>query len=295
MTEKRLAESANIDALCTEDVLRIINEQDALISAVIAAAVPVIARVVDDVAERVGRGGRLIYCGAGTSGRLGVLDASEMPPTFHTDPSMVVGIISGGDSALRKSSEHKEDNAGGPCDEFDDLNVNENDSVIGVAAGGTTPWVWGALRLANQRGAMSCLMCCVDAASIDRPERVDHMIELPVGPEVVTGSTRMKAGTVTKLALNMISTTVMIKLGKTWGNLMVDLSARCDKLVDRAARIVSTQCDVSRDEAIAILDRADGRVKVALVMAKRGVERDEAQRLLTEHDQQLRPIVGNPI
>lgn len=297
LTEHRLGASGDLDALSVEQALQLINDQDATIGGVVRQQIPAMAKLVTDTVAALRRGGRLIYVGAGTSGRLGVLDASECPPTFHTDPSRVVGIIAGGDASLRRSSEGMEDNTDGARAELERLNVDRADVVIGIAAGGTTPYVLGALRMSKQRGAVTGLISCVDtrdAAAIYPGLEVDHVVALCVGPEVVTGSTRMKAGTATKLALNMISTTTMVQLGKTWGNLMVDLRTTNAKLTDRGARIIESQCSVSRDEALALLDRAQGRVKVALVMARRGVKAQEAQRLLDEHGQRLRPILGPP-
>ena len=233
LTEQRLDDSRDLDAMSAVDVLKTINDQDASIAAVVRGATPAMAALVDTIVERMRHGGRLIYLGAGTSGRLGVLDASECPPTFHSDPNQVVGLIAGGDSALRRSSEGKEDDPEGARDALDELNVNANDTVVGIAAGGTTPYVLGALDLAKARGAATALITCVEPESRSgspRPDSPEHLIALPVGPEVVTGSTRMKAGTATKMALNMISTAVMVALGKTWGNLMVDLRATNAKL-----------------------------------------------------------------
>lgn len=301
LTEQRLAASAELDALSTEDALRVINEQDATIAATVRDAIPAIAALVDVIVERMQRGGRLVYIGAGTSGRLGVLDASECPPTFHCDPNDVIGIIAGGDGALRKSSEGMEDDPDGAVSEFKRINLGEHDVLIGIAAGGTTPYVQGGIQLANQHGAATALMCCVTREQLQSDNNalaalaaMDHLIALPVGPEVVTGSTRMKAGTATKLALNMISTAVMVRLGKTWGNLMVDLRATNAKLRDRAARILQSQCDLSRDAALHLLDEAEGRVKHALIMHLKQVDFNEANALLEHHQQQLRPILGDP-
>jgi N-acetylmuramic acid 6-phosphate etherase len=314
-TEQRLDATMAIDAVDTEQVLRMINTQDAQIHAVVRKQIPAITKLVQAVVERLNRGGRLIYVGAGTSGRLGVLDASECPPTFFCDPGQVIGIIAGGDTALRKSSEGAEDDPCGAHEQLTALNVHENDIVVGIMAGGTTPYVWGALRFAADRNAATALICCVTLHTIlprskaplhtakDKPTaphkpqlpvQVDHPIELVVGPEVVTGSTRMKAGTATKLALNMITTGAMIQLGKTWGNLMVDLRATNTKLADRASRILMTQCDLSREQALKLLESAGGRVKIALVMANRNIDAPAAQLLLDRHQQKLRPILGAP-
>jgi len=313
LTEQRLHTSAALDTLTATEVLTVINEQDATLPAVVKQAIPRIAKVIESVVKAMKKGGRLIYLGAGTSGRLGVLDASECPPTFHSDPDQVVGIIAGGDTALRKSSEGREDEPDGARDEFERLSVGGGDVVIGIAAGGTTPYVLGGIRIAKQRGAATSLICCVTQDQLGgtttgpapalppaTPEllnslaAIDHLISLPVGAEVITGSTRMKAGTATKLVLNMISTTVMVQLGKVWGNLMIDLKATNAKLRDRAGRIIASQSDIPREEAMALLDKAGGRVKLALVMARRGVDAEEAQRMLDGHGQLLRPIIGDP-
>ncbi|MCC7145493.1 MAG: N-acetylmuramic acid 6-phosphate etherase [Phycisphaeraceae bacterium] len=293
LTEQPLAAAAELDALPIEGVMRVINDQDATIAGVVRGAIPALAKLVEDAVKRVRRGGRLIYLGAGTSGRLGVLDASECPPTFFVDPGVVVGIIAGGDAALRKSSEGKEDDPAGAEGEFERLRLAADDLVLGIAAGGTTPYVLGGLKMARQRGAGTGLLTCVNAAELGSIS-ADHVITLPVGPEVVAGSTRMKAGTATKLALNMISTTLMVQLGKTWGQLMVDLRATNAKLRDRAARILMGQTNLARAAALELLDRADGRVKLALVMALKQVEAKEAQRLLDEQEGKLRGVVGRP-
>ena len=291
LTEQRLAASANLDALSVEETLRLINDQDATVAAAVREAIPAIAALVERVVAAMRQGGRLIYLGAGTSGRLGVLDASECPPTFFCEPGQVVGIIAGGDTALRKSSEGAEDDPDGAHAELERLQVNERDVVVGIAAGGTTPYVLGALTFAKERGASTGMLCC---ARLRENKGIDHVIELCVGPEVLTGSTRLKAGTATKLALNMISTTTMVQLGKAWGNLMVDLRATNVKLRDRAIRILTSQTDLSRQAAAELLDRAAGRVKLALVMAKRNVDAGEAQRVLDANHGLLRPILGPP-
>ena len=298
-TEQRLTASAALDTLATADVLRVINDQDATIAGVVRQAIPQLARLVDAVARALRDGGRLIYLGAGTSGRLGVLDASECPPTFHSDPEQVVGVIAGGDAALRRAGEAAEDDEPAGAAAIADLDVSRRDVVLGIAAGGTTPYVWGALAEAAHRGATTAMLTCVPLGRIarlrDRPTPApDHLIELPVGPEVITGSTRLKAGTATKLALNMITTTAFVALGKTWGNLMIDLRASNAKLRDRALRILTSQTDLPPDQARDCLDRAGGRVKLALVMARLDVDAAEAQRRLEAADGRLRAILGPP-
>lgn len=249
-----------------------------------------IAAFVDLVHPRLAGGGRLIYLGAGTSGRLGVLDASECPPTFQTDPAMVIGLIAGGDGALRRSSENKEDDPAGAHPELDALGIGPGDAVLGIAAGGTTPYVRGGVEHAKARGAATGLLVCTP---LDRPAWCDVLITVRTGPEVVTGSTRMKAGTATKMVLNMVSTACMIRLGKTYADLMVDLRATNDKLRDRAARIVSDITGADRDEAFILLDRADGHAKVAAVMGVLGVEAADARRRLDESGGSLRAVIGD--
>lgn len=297
-TERRLPDAPQLDALDTTQLLTAINDQDALVHAAVRRAIPAIARLVDDAAQRMGRGGRLIYLGAGTSGRLGVLDASECPPTFCCDANQVIGIIAGGDGALRKSSEGREDEYDGARAELRRLEIDDRDTVVGIAAGGTTPYVWGALDLGRERGCGTALITCVDLPAILRHNPnlrpPHHVIELITGPEILTGSTRMKAGTATKLALNMISTSLMVKLGKVWGNLMVDLRASNVKLRDRAIRILVSQTGLSREQASVLLDQAQGSVKVALVMAHKRVDSTQAQQLLATSRQQLRDVLGSP-
>ncbi len=296
LTEQRNEATRALDDCTVEEALRLINAQDAEVPAAVGRAVPALTALVERVVKGMQKGGRLIYVGAGTSGRLGVLDASEIPPTFHADPDRVVGIIAGGDSALRVSSEGKEDDPEGAVSALEPLGLDADDTLVGIAAGGTTPYVWGAIDYAKKRGAGTAMICCValDGVPQARDIHVDNAIELLVGPEVVTGSTRMKSGTATKLALNMISTVAMVRLGKVWGNLMIDLKASNAKLRDRAARIIVSQSDLNRDAALDLLDDADGRVKLALVMAARGVDRSGAQHLLDTHEQRLRPILGAP-
>jgi N-acetylmuramic acid 6-phosphate etherase len=239
------------------------------------------------------QGGRLIYVGAGTSGRLGVLDAAECPPTFGTPPDMVVGIIAGGLPALVKSVEGAEDDVNAGIGEMDARRVGPNDVVVGIAASGTTPFVRAALGRAQALGARTILVSMSEPPSLLR-DTCDACITVPVGPEVVTGSTRMKSGTATKLVLNTLTTGAMIRLGKTYGNLMVDLRAWNDKLIDRSQRILMETTGLGREESRAVLDAAGGSVKTAIVMARRGVPRADAERLLDEFAGRLRPIVGDP-
>ena len=283
LTEQRLAESMGLDAMSVEDAVALMNAQDA---AAVAAERENVAKAVRIVAEALRAGGRLFYFGAGTSGRLGVLDAAECPPTFRTDPQMVQGVIAGGEAAMFRAQEGAEDRAEDGTAYVDAKDVGPNDVVIGIAAGGTTPFVHGALRRAAERGAKTIFLSCVQPV-MGEPT-VDVVIRPLTGPEVVTGSTRLKAGTATKLVLNMISTLAMVRLGKVYGNLMVDLRATNQKLWDRGVRIVSTVTGLGRDDAMQLLRRADGHVKAAVVMHERRVELDEARRLLDRAGGRLR-------
>jgi len=285
-TEQRHARSMDFDALSViESVDLMIDDHRAVLDALHAAREP-LAKFIEELVPRISGGGRLIYLGAGTSGRLGVLDASECPPTFHIEPGQIVGLIAGGDSALRTSSEGMEDDPEGARGELERLNVNDRDTVLGIAAGGTTPYVLGGIAIASERGAMTGLLTCSGNAS---PRAVDHVIVLNTGAELLTGSTRLKAGTATKIALNIITTTLFARLGKTFGNLMVDLRATNDKLADRAIRIlIDLFPNLSREEAAEILSRASGRLKAAIVMHGCGVDLPAASGLLTEHGGRLR-------
>ncbi|MGH7650422.1 MAG: N-acetylmuramic acid 6-phosphate etherase [Gemmatimonadaceae bacterium] len=280
-TERRNPRTASIDLASPLAIVDMINAEDARVPEAVATQREQIARAIE-LAEATFRGsGRLFYVGAGTSGRLGVLDASECPPTFGTNPEMVQGIIAGGLPALTRSQEGAEDIVQHGARVIDEHGVNAKDFVIGIAASGTTPYVRAALERAVEIGATTGIVACSPPPA-DLVAKVDVTMLPIVGPEVVTGSTRMKAGTATKLILNMITTGAMIRLGKTYGNLMVDLKATNNKLVDRSQRIVMEVCGVSREEAKLWLDRADKSVKTAIVMQKKGVSREEAERLLAE-------------
>ncbi len=265
------------------ELVELFNREDRAVLDALDAARPALTAFLEAAEARWLAGGRLIYVGAGTSGRLGVLDASECPPTFQSPPERVVGIIAGGDSALRKSSEGKEDDPRGAEADLAALRMTGGDIVVGIAAGGTTPYVLGALRHARTApmtgsAPLTALLCCTPVSA----DAADHVIHLPTGPEVLTGSTRLKAGTATKLALNIISTTLMIRSGRVYQNLMVDLRASNDKLRDRAARVVATLTGLSREGSLLLLDRAAGAVKTAVVMHHRGVDREEAERMLKQ-------------
>ena len=283
-TEQR-HESDAIDRLSSDrltDAL-LIDQLDAVKAA--TAAGPSMTAFVDELLPRVQAGGRLFYLGAGTSGRLGVLDASECPPTFNSDPSTVIGIIAGGDSALRRSSEAREDDSTGAHGELESQAVGPDDTVLGIAAGGTTPWVLGGVREASRRGAMTGLMTC---AALPDSAHADHHIHLETGAELVTGSTRLKAGTATKIALNTITTSLFVRLGKVYEGLMVDLKATNSKLHDRCLRILCELCPgMDRAAADDLLQQSDGQLKVAILMARSGIDGVEASRLLSLHEGDL--------
>jgi N-acetylmuramic acid 6-phosphate etherase len=280
-TEHRNPGSMHLDTLDAGAIAALMADDHRAATDAVAAAAPAIGALVEGMVPKFQAGGRLVYFGAGTSGRLGVLDASECPPTFMSDPGQVVGIIAGGDSALRRSSEGREDEWDGARAEIERLDIGPRDTVVGIAAGGTTPYPLGAIRIAKERGAATAFISCVPMA---RPVDCDHLIVLDTGPEVLTGSTRLKAGSATKLALNCITTALFTRLGKVRGNLMVDLAATNDKLVDRAIRTVR-QFDPSltREQAWALLE-ANGR------SVKRAIDVPNWQPTLRGEHVQLRPI-----
>ncbi len=293
LTERRNPRSADIDIADAQTLVDLINAEDSTVPAIVAGARLEIAAAVALIERSFRAGGRLLYVGAGTSGRLGVLDASECPPTFGTDPAMVVGVIAGGLTALVKPAEGAEDDVNLGVAAIDTHGVMAADTVVGIAASGGTPYVRAALGRAQTIGAATVLVTCAEPPRVLR-ETCDVVIVLPTGPEVVTGSTRMKAGTATKLVLNTLTTAAMIRLGKTYGNLMVDLQAWSQKLVDRGERIVMEVTGSTRDEARAAIDRAGGSVRTAMVMAKTGMNREAAQAQLAQHDNRVRAVLGDP-
>lgn len=279
LTEQRNPRTMGLHNLTARECVQLIAQEDRAVLEAMDKAGPALAAFIEAAESGFVAGGRLVYLGAGTSGRLGVLDASEAPPTFQVSPDRIIGIIAGGDGALRKSSESKEDDPKGAWPELEKLGLNANDAVIGIAAGGTTPYVLGAFQFTNSLASrpVTAMLSC---SPVPKPDGADHLIVLETGPEVLTGSTRMKAGTATKLALNTISTTLMIRSGRVFENLMVDLRATNDKLRDRAARIVGTLTGLARAESLELLDRAHGRVKVAVLMHRRGIDGTQAERVL---------------
>jgi N-acetylmuramic acid 6-phosphate etherase len=281
LTEQRNPRSQRIDQLSALEIVDVINAEDRLVAPAVSDERLRIARAIDLVVDCLGRGGRLIYVGAGTSGRLGVLDASEMPPTFRTDPEMVQGVMAGGFEALLRAQEGAEDHPEDGAAAIDERDVKPEDFVLGIATSGTTPFVHGALKRARERGARTgFLLCTYPSEALLQAH--DVVIAPLVGPEVITGSTRMKAGTATKMVLNMISTGAMVKLGKVHGNLMVDLQVTCQKLQDRGERILMETLGVERDEAERLLDASGGHVKTAIVMHRLGVDAEAARKRLEE-------------
>ncbi len=283
MLEKLLTEqvnpaSENIDALPTVQVLRIVNAEDQKVAAAVAAEIPNIAMAVDVTVDRISKGGRLFYIGAGTSGRLGVLDAAECPPTFNVPPEMVQGIIAGGEPALHRAGEASEDDAGLGAADLAVRGFTVKDVLVGIAASGRTPYVLGAVEAARELGAVTIGISCTPDSELARA------VEIPItplpGPEILAGSTRMKAGTATKLVLNMLSTAVMIRLGYVFGNLMVNVQPRNSKLEDRAKRIIAQATGVDSAIAGALLQQAGSDVKTAIVMARLGVPKVEAEKRL---------------
>ncbi|MBT2364778.1 N-acetylmuramic acid 6-phosphate etherase [Streptomyces sp. ISL-10] len=290
-TEAFRPELADIDRLPTLEIARIMNGEDETVPAAVAAQLPVIADAIDATAERMARGGRLIYAGAGTAGRLGVLDASECPPTFNTDPSEVTGLIAGGPAAMFTAVEGAEDSKELAAADLDALKVTGDDTVVGISASGRTPYAIGAVEHARSLGALTIGLSSNAASALGAA--AEHGIEVVVGPELLTGSTRLKAGTAQKLVLNMISTITMIRLGKTYGNLMVDVRASNDKLRARSRRIVSLATGAREEEIEAALEATDGEVKNAILMILGGVDAPRAASLLMSSAGHLRAALSH--
>ncbi|HUF14176.1 MAG TPA: N-acetylmuramic acid 6-phosphate etherase [Longimicrobiales bacterium] len=292
LTEQRNPRSARIDTLSTIEVVDLINAEDRMVAEAVREERREIAHCVDLVVDCFERGGRLFYVGAGTSGRLGVLDAAEMPPTYGIDPRMVQGIIAGGLDALVVAQEGAEDRPEDGAAAIDECGVDGNDFVLGIATSGTTPFVHGALARARERGARTgFLLCTYPPASL--LDSHDVVIAPLVGPEVITGSTRMKAGTATKMVLNTITTAAMVRTGRVFGNLMVDLQVTCEKLRDRGERILMETLRVDREAAADLLERADGHVKTGIVMGRLGIDRAEARRRLDDAGGLIASVVGD--
>lgn len=289
LTEERNPLTTNIDTLSTFEMLSLINAEDQKVALAVRAELPHIAAAVDAITERMQRGGRLVYIGAGTSGRLGVLDASECPPTFGTLPELVIGLIAGGPAALTEAIENAEDDRAGGAAEIAELNINPNDCVVGIAASGRTPYAMGGLQEAKRRGALTISLTC------NRPSPLEELADLGIAPivgaEVISGSTRLKAGTAQKMVLNMLSTAVMIKLGKTYSNLMVDVQPTNSKLRQRALRIVASATGLNLKQAAGLLRACKGEVKTAIVAQLAGISPDMARTRLRETGGYVRKAV----
>ena len=292
LTEQSNRRSSRLDQLDTLALVELFADEDRRPQEAVAAVAPALAQAVDAVAERLRAGGRLFYLGAGTSGRLGVLDAAECPPTFCSDPELVQGVLAGGAPALLRSSEGLEDSAAGGRADLEQRGFSSADALVGIAAGGTTPYVHGALNYACELDALAIAMACVPAEQVPMPCQID--IRLITGPEVLTGSTRLKAGTATKMALNILSTGVMVLLGKVYGNRMVDVAVTNSKLEDRALRILQDLGEIERSEGRQLLERSGGSVKLALLMGRLGLTADAARQRLQACGGQLRQALNAP-
>ncbi len=290
LTEQINPQSQNLDSLSTLEIVDLFNQEDNKTIEAIASARMTLAKTIDVTAAALKQGGRLFYVGAGTSGRLGVLDAAECPPTFCTPPELVQGILAGGAAALVKSSEALEDRPEDGAQAISDRQVTELDVVVGITAGGTTPFVHGALQAAKSRGATTVAMSCVSAEQV--PIDADIDIRLLVGAEILAGSTRLKAGTVTKMALNIISTGAMVRYGKVYGNRMIDVAVTNDKLHDRALRIICDLTDLDRLAAAELLTKSQKKVKLALLMHWTGLDATAGTALLNKEQGDLRSLVN---
>jgi N-acetylmuramic acid 6-phosphate etherase len=290
LTEQPNPRTKEIDRLDTPDILRVMNEEDKTVAYVVEKALPAITQAVDAIVERLRSDGRLLYIGAGTSGRLGLLDAVECVPTFSTPPELVQGILAGGEAAFIRSVENVEDMSEAGEADLRAIKLTAQDIVVGIAASGRTPYVLGALAYARSLGAYTIGISCNVPAPI--LENVDTAIPLPIGSEVIAGSTRLKSGTAQKMVLNMLSTATMIKLGKVYGNLMVDVKITNEKLGNRARNILMHLTNIDESQAEALLQAADGNVKTAVVMQKRSVDVEEARRLLHEAEGHLNKVIG---
>ena len=289
-TEESNPESERLDAMSPLEIVRLMNREDHLVIEAVEAMQEVIARSIERIAERLSSGGRLVYIGAGTSGRLGVLDASECPPTFRTDPAMVVGVIAGGRDALTRAIEGAEDSPEEGASDLEELKVGAADVVVGIATSGRTPYVLGALQWARQQGACTIGIACNRESPME--PLVDEMVVLDVGPEILSGSTRLKSGTATKMVLNMLSTATMVQLGKTFGHWMVDLKPSNQKLRARSIRMIQLLGEVDAEKAEELLDRCDGEVKTAVVAARANLPPEMARGRLRDAGGHLRRAIA---
>lgn len=283
-TEQRNPATMHIDLASGAEIAALINDQDKLVAEYVNKRLPEIGQAIEMIRTSFINGGRLIYAGAGTSGRLGVLDAAECPPTFGTDPDQVVGLMAGGTQAMFVAQEGAEDSPEAGAKDVSEINIGPNDVLCGLAASGRTPYVLGAIRQAKEVGAGTIMVCCVTAGRVKHDNTIDIMIDVPVGQEVIMGSTRMKSATAQKMVCNMLTTGAMIRLGKVYENVMVDLKLTNKKLVERARRIIMMFTSLTYEEAAFMLSEADNHVKTALVMSLGSMNKDEAQKLLDQHD-----------
>ena len=288
-TEAVNPRSAHLDSMSAIEIVELINREDATIAAAIAKVAKPIALAIEMITKKMRGGGRLIYIGAGTSGRLGVLDASECPPTFRTDPEQVIGLIAGGYQALTRSIEGAEDFPEKADEDLKSIELCKKDVLCGIATSGRTPYVIGGLRFAKTVGASRIGIACNDANQLS--PHAEIMISPIVGPEIISGSTRMKAGTATKMILNMLTTGTMVQLGKTFGNLMVDLRATNSQLENRAIRIVETLTELNPNECKSLLDQCNGEVKTAIVMHFENTDAESAREILNSVDGKLRKVL----
>jgi len=289
ITEERNPVSMKIDQMDTEEIIRLINQEDAKVAEAVRAKIPAIKKAVDMIVDKMRKGGRLFYVGAGTSGRLGILDAVECGPTFGVENGKVVGILAGGEKAMSVAQEDTEDDFNMGAKEVKKYSINDLDSVIGIAASGNTPYVLGTIEEAKKHGALTIGLVCIIGSTLEK--KVDVIIAPFVGPEVITGSTRMKAGTAQKMVLNIISTTVMIKLGKVYSNLMVDLNSSNYKLRERAKNIFMEITNANYEIAAEYLKETDYNIKAAIVMYQKGVTLEKAMKLLKEKEGVLVKII----
>ena len=288
-TEGRNPASENLDSLSALDIVRLINSEDMKVAEAVGQESDSIAQAIEVIAHRLMHGGRLIYVGAGTSGRLGILDAAECPPTFNSDPSQVLGMIAGGNTAMLRAVEGAEDSPELAAKDLQEIGLDSQDVLVGIATSGRTPYVIGALEYARTQGAFRIGLSCNREAAIS--SRADINIIPIVGPEVVSGSTRMKAGTATKMVLNMLTTGAMVRMGKTYGNLMVDLQATNFKLTERTKRILCDMTDLTPEGAMSLLEKCNGELKTAIVADRCGVEPDEARKRLKDSQGRLRQVL----
>lgn len=289
-TEQRNSRTTHIDTMSTLDMVKLINEEDKKVAVAVGEEAEHIAAAVDVIAGQLGQGGRLVYVGCGTSGRLGILDAVECPPTYSTDPEEVIGLIAGGNEAIFRAKEGAEDDPVLGVEDLKKINFSSRDVLVGIAASGRTPYVLGAMEYARNLGAHVIGISCSTGSQVEQAAEI-AITPLP-GPEVVTGSTRMKSGTAQKMVLNMLSTGAMIKLGKVYGNLMVDVKPSNEKLVERCKRIVCQATGVDYDTAARTLQACGYRAKVAIVMLKTGTDAHSAEQLLAQHDNRVAAAIG---